>query len=109
MTLKLIPGSNNTLMKDKSSFIRLWFLFSLALHLVIAWFSVGFYHFDEHFQILEFAGYKMGTIPASSLTWEFAAHLRSAFQPFIAFSVLKFLKTFAIAPPSMCPPMPSSA
>jgi len=77
--------------KKTSVFIYRWFAISLVLHLIVAWFSIGFYHFDEHFQILEFAGYKIGHSPASALPWEFEAQIRSAFQPFIAYCVLKLL------------------
>ncbi|NND05519.1 MAG: hypothetical protein HKN87_03985 [Saprospiraceae bacterium] len=46
-------------------------------------FSIGFFQSDEHFQILEFAGMKMGMIDASAMPWEYAHQMRSAFQPLL--------------------------
>jgi phosphatidylinositol glycan class B len=66
--------------------IRNCLLFSLLWHIVASVFSLGYHHLDEHFQILEFAGYKLGTTPAIYLPWEFAARLRPTIQP--AFVVL---------------------
>jgi len=51
--------------------------------LVTAVFSTGFHHWDEHFQILEFAGWKLGLSPVQDLPWEFAARIRPAIQPFM--------------------------
>jgi phosphatidylinositol glycan class B len=61
---------------------RLPILGALVL-VVTAYFSTGFHHWDEHFQILEFAGYKLGITPAKDLPWEFAARIRPALQPLI--------------------------
>ena len=54
---------------------------SLILIFIASRYSVGFPHPDEHFQVIEFAGYKMGVVPSSSLTWEFQAMARSWLQP----------------------------
>ncbi len=81
-------------MKLLYNFIAKWFAISLLIHLVLAWFSIGFYNFDEHFQILEFAGNKAGFIKSSLLTWEFGAEIRSAFQPYLAYLVIRFLAFF---------------
>jgi phosphatidylinositol glycan class B len=51
--------------------------------LICSYFSVGFHHFDEHFQILEFANYKMGYCSAADLPWEFGAQIRPTLQPWI--------------------------
>ena len=72
---------------------------SLGFFIVASFFSVGYFHPDEHFQILEFAAYKAGKIPASSLPWEFAAGMRSGLQPFIAFYIIKFLALIKIVNP----------
>lgn len=65
---------------------RKWLWIALALNLVAAYFSWGFHHFDEQFQILEFASYKLGNSPASDLPWEFDTQIRPWFQP--AFAVM---------------------
>jgi GPI mannosyltransferase 3 len=68
---------------------RKWFIAALLVQVVTAWFSVGYNHPDEHFQILEFCNYKMGFSPASALPWEFAKQCRSGLQPFIAYYIAK--------------------
>ena len=57
------------------------------LHLVAAWYNVGNFHADGHFQILEFANYKLGNIDSSGLPWEFFWQIRPAIQPAMAFLV----------------------
>ena len=57
--------------------------------LVAALFSEGYHHFDEHFQILEFAGYKLGYTPLESLPWEYHFRTRSTIQPSLAVVIHK--------------------
>ncbi|MEM1319914.1 MAG: hypothetical protein AAGG75_06625 [Bacteroidota bacterium] len=67
---------------------------SLLLHLLTCFASIGFYQPDEHFQILEFAHYKMGNGPAEDLPWEFHEQIRPCLQPTLAmffFSGLQWL------------------
>jgi len=96
---KLLSGTIKSGGEKEASFFRKWFAVSLVIHLIVAWFSVGFYYYDEHFQILEFAGFKIGHSPANELPWEYGAEIRSAFQPFIAFCILKFLAWFQVDDP----------
>jgi phosphatidylinositol glycan class B len=51
--------------------------------IVTAWFSETFYFPDEHYQVLEFMSWKLGTTPASDLPWEFSARIRPWFQPVV--------------------------
>jgi phosphatidylinositol glycan class B len=68
----------------------LWcFGISLAIHCLGAWFSLGFYHYDEHFQILEFANARAGYSHLEDLPWEYGARLRPTLQPWIAIVVIK--------------------
>ena len=78
---------------------RYFFLTALAVYIVAAWFSTGFYHGDEHYQLIEFAAYKMGTVSPEGLAWEFSARVRPALQPFIAFIIIKLLQVFSIVDP----------
>ena len=66
-------------------------MFGLLVQIIAAWFSVGYNHSDEHFQVLEFCNYKLGLSPAAALPWEFGAQCRPALQPFIAYCVCKLL------------------
>jgi phosphatidylinositol glycan class B len=56
----------------------------LAVIVASAWFNRGFLSYDEHFQILEFAWYKLGRAPAETLAWEFREQMRAGLQPLIA-------------------------
>lgn len=64
---------------------RGFFLFGLAMHILAFFYCTGYQHGDEHFQILEFAGYKLNLCTESSLAWEYEAQMRPGLQPFIAF------------------------
>lgn len=75
------------------------FFLSGLLMLCTAIFSVGYYHPDEHFQILEFAGYKLGITPESGLAWEYQSKMRPAFQPFIIVILYHFLDWIGLANP----------
>lgn len=55
----------------------------LFFYIAAAFFSVGYHHLDEHFQILEFLGWKVD-VPVI-LPWEFKARIRPTFQPFLAY------------------------
>ena len=53
-------------------------------HFLAAYFSFGYHHPDEHFQILEWAHYFIGLSPdASHLPWEFSSQIRPWFQPML--------------------------
>lgn len=56
---------------------------------VAAWCTIGYHHPDEHFQIWEFANYKLGHIPASALPWEFPEQMRPGLQPFLAYATIR--------------------
>jgi phosphatidylinositol glycan class B len=64
-------------------------LIGLTVYGIAAWFSEGYYHPDEHFQILEFADYKLGITPAADLPWEFAKQIRPGLQPMLAYGMLR--------------------
>ena len=59
------------------------FLLALFLLILTSYFSVGYHHFDEHFQILEFAGLKLDLTTQSELPWEYHSQMRAALQPAI--------------------------
>jgi phosphatidylinositol glycan class B len=71
----------------------------IAVHFVAAWFNGGFLHSDEHYQIIEFAQYKLGHQPASALAWEFPARMRPALQPWIAAGIIRLGHAIGIASP----------
>jgi phosphatidylinositol glycan class B len=76
-----------------------WLVFAALIHIIAAWYSVGHYHDDEYHQILAFTSAKMGLADTSELRWEYQDQLRSAFQPFFAYSVVKALSFIGVDSP----------
>jgi len=76
-----------------------YFLWALLVTIIAACFSSGHHHPDEHFQILEFANYKLGNSPAADLPWEFAAKERPGLQPFIAYCFISGFNFIGIYSP----------
>lgn len=62
---------------------------SLVLYMVSAWHSAIYLHPDEHYQIVEFASYRMGITHTDQLAWEFAAQIRPGTQPLFCYTLLK--------------------
>lgn len=56
-----------------------FFMGGLILTLIYLWVCGGPNHPDEHFQILEFANYKMGKSNPIDLPWEFSQKIRTSF------------------------------
>ena len=67
-----------------------------AVTIVTAWFSVTFYFPDEHYQVLEFMGLKLGITPASELPWEHEARIWFWFQPLLYFLVVSPLRALGV-------------
>lgn len=81
---------------------RLIYLLSIVgviIYLFTAFNSHGFYHTDEHYQLLEFARVKLETPPPTDLAWEFDAKIRSAFQPAVAYLVISASKFLGLNDP----------
>lgn len=79
--------------------IKKLFLFSLGFHIVTAWFSGGFYQFDEHFQILEFLNWKIAGNDSQILPWEFKHKMRPGLQVYIYWSITKVMHLLGITSP----------
>jgi phosphatidylinositol glycan class B len=75
--------------------MRLFFL----LVCLAAWFTAGYFHPDEHFQILEFANWKMGGTPTEVLPWEFGAQMRPGLQPALAVVFITVFKWMGCTDP----------
>src|SRR5579872_5070121 len=78
---------------------RLFVAVVIAVHLVAAWCNAGFLDADEHYQIMEFAQYKLGAQPASALAWEFPARMRPALQPWLAAAAIRAARLLGAASP----------
>lgn len=71
----------------------------LLLLTISAWWSIGFHHNDEHFQILEFADVKLGVMRAEAMPWEFQDRIRSWFQPAVALLVARAFHGIGVRDP----------
>jgi hypothetical protein len=66
---------------DERRLLRLALGASLAFTVAAALSSDSVFQVDEHFQVVEFAGERLGRTPAASLPWEHAARIRPWMQP----------------------------
>ncbi|MDF2696523.1 MAG: Mannosyltransferase [Labilithrix sp.] len=55
----------------------------LAVTCVTAWFSYGYFHNDEYFQVIELTRSKLGDVDPRVLPWEHAQRMRPWLQPFL--------------------------
>ena len=91
-------------LKKIQGHVRNPFLYiQLGLILIACFFSQGHFHFDEHFQILEFLNFKLGNVESTQLPWEFAAQIRPWGQVFIYFIITKFLAFLNVTDPFTLP------
>ncbi len=74
-------------MQKKEKTIYILCIITLVLTSI---FSLGYHHFDEHFQILEFAGSKLDLTTPNNLPWEYDYQMRPAIQPAIAVCLYNF-------------------
>jgi len=75
------------------------YLATFLVFLLCCFFSEGYHHFDEHFQILEFAGSRLNITTADDLPWEFHHQMRSTIQPTIAIAVYKLMQIIGVSDP----------
>jgi GPI mannosyltransferase 3 len=75
------------------------YILSITTLIITAFFSIGYYHFDEHFQILEFAGLKLNMTVAGNLPWEYVYKMRPAIQPAIVVLVFNLFHLVGIDNP----------
>jgi phosphatidylinositol glycan class B len=88
-----------TFLNGMLKFHRTVFIFAIILYCFTAYYSNGYYHADEHYQIIEFAGAKLGTNLAHEQAWEFKAMSRQAIQPAIVYVIFRVLEVFHISDP----------
>ncbi len=75
------------------------FIGGIIFFLLTAFFSEGFYHGDEHFQIIEFAQYKLEKTAQVNLPWEFEAQIRPTLQPVLAMGIFYVCDLISIIDP----------
>jgi GPI mannosyltransferase 3 len=79
--------------------VKYVYILSIVTLIITAFFSAGYYHFDEHFQILEFAGLKLKMTSAGNLPWEYVYKMRPAIQPAIVFVVFNMFHLIGVDNP----------
>lgn len=71
------------------------------IYSITSFYSSGYFHPDEHYQIIEFAGLLDGSNQPDDLAWEFQSKIRSSIQPYFAFYVFKIAEFISITDPFM--------
>ena len=84
-----------TIKANKKAFTFVFLCLMAPAYILNSIYSEGYYHYDEHYQILEFAKYKLGETKASQLPWEFHEKMRPAIQPAIAYAAVKIARSFS--------------
>lgn len=82
-----------------TGFQRLVLIIAIIWYSLTAWYSIGYYHADEHYQIVEFSGIREGASTASDLAWEYQAKIRPALQPAICFAIFSVCRMFNLEDP----------
>lgn len=83
----------------EGNYWRSFMLFSFFTHVLAAIVSTGYHHADEHFQILEPIGWKLGFYGAQDLAWEFTDKIRPGLQISGGYLVGKILLYFGLYNP----------
>ena len=71
----------------------------ILLFAVAALCSSGYHHPDEHFQIIEFAHYKLAGTPLRELPWEFHNRIRPGLQPLLAAAFFQACRAAGLSDP----------
>ena len=64
---------------------QLFLSWGVLMHVLAFFYATGYQHGDEHFQIIEFAAYKLGLCTYESLAWEYPAQMRPGLQPLMVY------------------------
>ncbi|MCD4794618.1 MAG: hypothetical protein K8R54_15390 [Bacteroidales bacterium] len=80
-------------------FHQIIFIIAIIWYALTAYSSIGYFHADEQYQIIEFAGIIDGKNTAKDLAWEYNAQIRPATQPAICYLIFKVCDFFSITNP----------
>ncbi|WP_436414980.1 mannosyltransferase [Petrimonas sp.] len=92
------PFASRLFILIKNRKIILFYLI-ITVYISVTINSNGFHHPDEHFQLIEFAGFKAGWNTGYDLAWEYDYHIRPTLQPYIALIIFKTFNFFKIDNP----------
>ncbi|WP_157682248.1 glycosyltransferase family protein [Mucilaginibacter mallensis] len=79
--------------------MRLLFIGAVLLYIFTAINSSGYFHPDEHYQIIEFAELKAGNNTRGDLAWEYNAEIRPAIQPTLCYIIFRVCRAIGINDP----------
>jgi phosphatidylinositol glycan class B len=95
-----MPSALDSLRAQLPGFrLELFVAAAVSVHLIAAWCNGGFLTPDEHYQIIEFAQYKLHRQSPAGLAWEFAETMRPALQPWMAAAAIRLGDAIGIASP----------
>jgi len=72
---------------------------AICIYLFVAYKSSGYNNADEHYQIIEFARYKLGNAEPADLAWEYKEKIRAGIQPALCYALFKVTGMFGINDP----------
>lgn len=74
-----------------------WVLFfGFIAQLITAYTALGFFHPDQHFQIIEFSSYQLELPNATNYIWELNSQIRSTFQVYLFSGYVLLCKAFGV-------------
>ncbi len=80
----------------KMKFHNIILIIAIFVYSITAFYSSGYFHADEHYQIIEFAKILDGTNTPKDMAWEYREQIRPAIQPLIAYGVFALCKYLKI-------------
>jgi phosphatidylinositol glycan class B len=86
-------------MDTKGPDIKYFIALSCIVHAIAAWFSTGWHHPDEHYQLIEFTYAISGEKNAANLPMEYAAAMRPSIQVWLTYVVIKNSEFFRLTNP----------
>lgn len=69
------------------------------VYITAAWYNVGYHHADEHYQLIEFSGLKLGWNSEKNLAWEYHSMIRPTFQVWVCYLILGSSQAMGVADP----------
>lgn len=79
--------------------LRVSIVVAVCVHLVTAVSSLGHFHDDEHWQILELVGWKLGRTPLAVMPWEHGAQMRPWLQPAAYTALIRLFEAVGVRDP----------
>lgn len=82
-----------------NSRIRWLLLVSLLIQLIFCVTQVGYFHPDQHFQLIEFSSWQLGEPSGATSVWELSSHIRPTLQVYLFSGFVKLCRFCAVNDP----------